>query len=623
MMQKLSWRTSQAPVEIHALLRNLAEDYPIAENKKGLALQFEKIEACGTLRVLRRAHEVLIQYSAPGLAARALGCLWAGAAPNGKIYEEKTPFRTLGMMLDCSRNSVITVGYFKKWLRRCALLGYNQAMLYTEDTYEMPEEPYFGYMRGAYTEAELRELDRYAAELGIEMVACIQTLGHLEHALRWPAYAKVRDTRGTLLVDGEKATYALIAKMLDHWSQVFRSRRIVIGMDEAVDIGKGRGSDRCLPPKPAGELFFKHLNKVAGLCARRGLRPIVWSDMIFWALTPERGLEEAYYDARLRHRAELKKRLPKNVQLAYWDYSPEQPEPYRRRIAKHRALGFDPIVASGCHIWGHLWHEARSLTMPRVAACVRACRASKARELLMTLWTGIAGVDLDSAWAGLAFAAEQAFHESPSPQLLQRRYRAVCRADYRASLAGALAIWRISPAVGAPSLLWDDPLLGMFLRSLHARDGRLLARIASHYHRLALRLRRWRGSNEAGDIDHARLLAGFLAHKADLSLRLQRAYRRKSIAALRTVRAEIPAQRRRLGQLQESFRRVWLRQCKPFGLEVLQIRLAGQAQRYTELERRIGELLQGAVADIAELETKPLPFNRHKFSELASASMLL
>ena len=50
------------------------------------------------------------------------------------------------------------VEHFKKWLRRLALLGFNVAKLYTEDTYELPGEPYFGYCRGAYTADELREI---------------------------------------------------------------------------------------------------------------------------------------------------------------------------------------------------------------------------------------------------------------------------------------------------------------------------------------------------------------------------------------------------------------------------------------------------------------------------------
>ena len=32
-------------------------------------------------------------------------------------------------------------------------------MPYTEDIYEVDGEPYFGYMRGSYTKAEMKEID--------------------------------------------------------------------------------------------------------------------------------------------------------------------------------------------------------------------------------------------------------------------------------------------------------------------------------------------------------------------------------------------------------------------------------------------------------------------------------
>ena len=40
---------------------------------------------------------------------------------------------------------------------RIAMMGYNMAMIYTKDAYQLPDEPYFGYMRGAYSMEEIRE----------------------------------------------------------------------------------------------------------------------------------------------------------------------------------------------------------------------------------------------------------------------------------------------------------------------------------------------------------------------------------------------------------------------------------------------------------------------------------
>ncbi len=40
---------------------------------------------------------------------------------------------------------------------------------------------------------ELRRLDDYADLLGIELMPCIQTLGHLGQVLHWPAMRKYAD----------------------------------------------------------------------------------------------------------------------------------------------------------------------------------------------------------------------------------------------------------------------------------------------------------------------------------------------------------------------------------------------------------------------------------------------
>ncbi len=611
-VETLYWSENTAPSEVVPLLRNLGEEYSLREGKpgnRGIQLRFERDGEPGSFRVIRRRCEILVEYGALSLAARALSSIWAGIVPVGGSYSEKTPFETLGFMLDCSRNSVWTVAHFKKWLRRCALLGYNQAMLYTEDVYELPGEPYFGYMRGAYTELELREIDRCAKELGIEMVACIQTLGHLQHALKWPAYEGVRDSSGTLLT-GIPETYKLIDKMLSYWSGVFQSRRILLGMDEAVDIGKGRGSDRIGRHSPADELFFEHLDIVADLCAGHGLKPLIWSDLVFWAYAPARSLGEAYYKPEARLLKKIRSRLPENVGLVYWDYAPDNPEPYIERIENHRKAGKEPVMASGCQVWGRFWHDSSATTIPRVSACVKACRKAGVKELLMTIWTGRSGADIDSAWSGLAFAAEHAFAETLSRHKLEKRYGAVFRAEYRASVAGALDIWIDGyprDGIAATRIFEDDPLKGLLMRSINARDGRLLRSIESRYRKQFNELNRWRGRGAAGDMDYARSLADFLSRKVGLSYRLQSAYRTRSRKKLEEVRGEIPELQRSLRAVRKSFRRMWLRQFKPFGMEEVQMKMGGLAARYEELDERIGEFLSGKRGCIEELELPPLP----------------
>lgn len=66
-------------------------------------------------------------------------------------------FDKRGIMVDCSRNAVPTAKTLKKFINLMKQMDYNMLMLYTEDTYEVKGQPYFGYMRGKYTLKELKE----------------------------------------------------------------------------------------------------------------------------------------------------------------------------------------------------------------------------------------------------------------------------------------------------------------------------------------------------------------------------------------------------------------------------------------------------------------------------------
>ena len=122
------------------------------------------------------------------------------------------PFEHFGTMLDCSRNAVYTVKALKRWIDLTPDLGYNTLMLYTEDTYEVENQPYFGHFRGRYSREELQEIDAYAKERGMELIPCIQTLAHLNALMRWPQYMAIRDTDDILLAEDER-TYQLIEDM--------------------------------------------------------------------------------------------------------------------------------------------------------------------------------------------------------------------------------------------------------------------------------------------------------------------------------------------------------------------------------------------------------------------------
>lgn len=128
----------------------------------------------------------------------------------------------------------------KRFCDIIAKMGYNTLMLYTQDTYEVDNQPYFGYLRGRYSKEEIKEIDAYCISKGIELIPCIQTLAHLNCIFKWwDAYEDIRDCDDILLI-GEEKTDKLIDDMFSTISQCFTSKRIHIGMDEAYRVGIGK-----------------------------------------------------------------------------------------------------------------------------------------------------------------------------------------------------------------------------------------------------------------------------------------------------------------------------------------------------------------------------------------------
>ena len=164
--------------------------------------------------------------------------------------------KNFGVMLDMSRNAVMKIDEVKKFVKVIKSFGYNMIRLYTEDTYEVENEPYFGYLRGRYSVSELSDLVAFCNDEGVEAIPCIQTLAHLNTIFRWKPYYDINDANDILLID-EPHTYELIENMMKTLRKSFTSKYINIGMDEAHMIGLvdwgAQKAGRCRP-KPMSRL---------------------------------------------------------------------------------------------------------------------------------------------------------------------------------------------------------------------------------------------------------------------------------------------------------------------------------------------------------------------------------
>ncbi|MDQ8734494.1 beta-N-acetylhexosaminidase [Paenibacillus sp. LHD-38] len=275
----------------------------------------------------------------------------------------------------------MTVHSVQQMIRYLAVMGLNRLLLYTEDTYEIKSRPYFGYMRGRYSHDELKKIDDYAFMFGVEVVPCIQTLAHLQQALKWSSASELRDTADILLV-GEPQTYQFIEDMITAASAPFRSSRIHIGMDEAFAVGLGQYLAKN-GYRTRFDIMISHLERVLEITWKLGLKPMIWSDMIFHFLSND--AQGFHYPLDVDFSQEMLSRLPADLQYVYWCYGTTGQLKYEIIMEKHKELGSTSVFAGGIHCWGGFspnYGKTWNISHPALRACV----AQGVREVIATSW---------------------------------------------------------------------------------------------------------------------------------------------------------------------------------------------------------------------------------------------
>ena len=582
--------------EARVLIQTLAEEYPIYPDSRKVNLELIHSANCRHLSVHCSKEGIrIIEYGNLHLLSRGIALALAGLESR-----EYLPFSTLGVLWDCTRGNVITLPAFKKWLKKIAMMGYNRVMIYVKDAYQLADEPYFGYMRGAYSMEEIREMDLAAQKLGIELSAAIQVLGHLEPIMRYPVYQNIRDTYSAIMVD-EPESYHLIGKMLDFWSNALSSRNIHLGMDETHDLGRGRFMDRNGYEKPL-EIFSRHLEKVSEMCRERNLNPMIWSDMYFRYANRA----QDYYDTE----SELSvSKIPDNVRLSYWDYYHKDPEIYEKMLLRTASLnGKMPLMASGIWTWLRIWTDFE-MTFSTVRPCLEACKKLNIEELIFTMW-GDDGAycDFDSAFAALQWAADRIYREKEDETFTSVLFECTFKSSWRLQKqCGDLCFHRNSGNIpvnfSAESILWDDPLLGISCNEFPAFGENFEDELLRQYQTILSAAAPYREDRNVGSIDYAWNIANVLCRKLAIRKKLLAAYAGKNLPELKKLCSnDIPGILSAIEKLSGSFRTQWLRNFKHFGLEINQIRFAGQLERFRELQRVLESFISGEISDIPELE---------------------
>lgn len=557
------------------------------------------------LGVSLKDNKAIIYYTKKNEFYRELGILIEHAKKESEFFIIEDNFYTcISAMIDSSRCSVPTVATVKKLLDYMAVMGYSMAMLYTEDTLELEGRLYFGYMRGRYTAEELKAIDDYAYEYGIECIACLELYGHMAAYLKWGEAAAIKDT-GSVLLAREEKTFQFVEELIAKVSECFRSRRVHIGMDEAWDMGRGAFLTKhgYVPPY---QIFNEYMERLIQITNKYNMVPMMWSDMYFRANTDNNG----YYDESIVIPQETIDIIPEEVELIFWHYG-EKPYCDDYMLKKHNALGRKVIYAGG--LWGWIGHfPEHNYAMDACRFSLNACRNNNVREAMITIWTNDNGeCDLFANLFGMSFFTEMCYDNDVKEDKLRARFEACTGGNYDAFYKMAdyhnsftenddYSANFHSRFLGKP-LFWQDIMDGLYDTHLFSK------KMSGHYEAAAAKMKEFAADEWGYLYDFAYKVFDYLATKTLIAENLVPSYKNGDKEMLAKIANELlPLLKEKTVAVHEAHKANWFAKYKDLGWAGLDIRYGGMASRCDTAKMTINSYLEGKIDSIGSLEEERL-----------------
>ena len=520
------------------------------------------------------------------------------------MEQSKNSYRTLGVMIDMSRNAVMSIDGLKRFLPLLQKMGYNCVMLYTEDTYEVNDEPYFGYMRGRYSKAEMKEIDALAASLGMTVIPCIQALAHLSTIFRWKKFP--HDCDDILLTDDER-TYTLIDNMLSTLSECFSSRKIHIGMDEANMLGRGRHLDRH-GYESVNTIMKRHLERICKLAEKYNYELMIWSDMYF---RPWNNGE--YVIPKQEIPRYIVESLPSSVTPVYWDYYQSKESVYSDMLENHKQLSDKAWFAGGSWCWlGFI--PFNRFTLKSMIPALSACKKHQVKDIIITMW-GDDGAECShfSQLPSLFYLAEYA-NGNTDEATIKAKFKAFCGINFdefmEIDCPNDVIEQDGMPCNPSKYMLYSD-CFNDYL------DYTIQSGARVKYKEYSQRLRSTaKKSRKYGYVfDTAAKLCDVLEIKYELGLKTRLAYESGNKNELkRLAENDYVEVRKRLNIFIKAFEKQWMMDNKPHGFDVQEMRLGALLYRLGSCRRRILDYVNGKIDRIDELDEELLAFRKKNTS---------
>lgn len=282
-----------------------------------------------------------------------------------------------GIMVDMSRGKVYNVETIKELIVKSACMGFNYMTLYIEDLIKLEDYPQYGYLRGRLHDHEIKEIIEFANKFDYQIIPAFQTLGHLEHFLKWDVSNPVKGT--DLVIDPLRpAVYDFLDQLIGRMVELFGTKSINIGMDEAFDLGFNYFNSRKIDQK---KMFLDHFEKVIEICKKYQVENIkMWSDMLFsiYSNTDGDGLYSTNFKAEVES-------IDECVELVYWNYWTKDADAINRILTTHRKFNNNISMAGAVHTSMNLVYD--STMLDATIAAVDGSRQAGVSDMLFTMWS--------------------------------------------------------------------------------------------------------------------------------------------------------------------------------------------------------------------------------------------
>jgi hexosaminidase len=508
--------------------------------------------------------------------------LHAPETPGGELelpalqIEDWPDFPSRGVMLDVSRDRVPTMETLLDLVDLLAGWKINQLQLYMEHTFAYRGHEAVWRDASPFSAEEIRALDVHCRQRHVELVPNQNSFGHFHRWLIHEPYRRLAECPEGIehpfsprpepygLCPTDPQALALLADLYDQLLPCFSSGQLNVGLDETLDLGRGRSAAAC-EAHGAGRVYVDFLRQVHTLVAERGRTMQFWSDII------------------LKHPEQISA-LPPDAVALEWGY--EADHPYAELCGALASAGLAFHVCPGTSSWNSLAGRPKNARANVALAAEEGLRHGAA-GLLVTDWGDNGHLQpLPVSYPGLAAAASSAWNAGGEGDL-----GAALSAQAFSDRAGVLGPLLLE--LGDAQLQTGAPVVnGTFLFRMLLRPEpvppamrqRLLGAglCAEGFLRAAARIDEVMTPLPAARSSRpdATQLADELVWAADAlrlacelgQARLEAGLERPLEAVDRAIRAPLAV---RLGPLVEQHRRLWLARSRPGGLDDSAARLEG------------------------------------------------